>query len=71
MRGSIETAADVRWLLQPTVRALVEKAVQSLIDALDAADRLSEEREPADEDEIVSEDDGVVMNMSAHVGRQA
>ena len=52
-------------------RAWVEMIVQAGIDLLDAADAAEADREPDGEDEVVSEDDGVVVNWTDRVGRQA
>ncbi|MFC5346282.1 hypothetical protein ACETK8_15860 [Brevundimonas staleyi] len=56
-------------------RAWVELIVQAGIDLLDAADAGTEDLEPEDgepdgEDEIVSEDDGLVRHWTDRVGRQ-
>lgn len=62
--------AATRALMQPAVRDLVERAIQALIDALDAADAATEDLEPDHDDEIVSEDDAVIADWRP-VGRQA
>jgi hypothetical protein len=50
-------------------RLVIEAEVQRLIDLLDAADAADVDREPDGDDEIVSEDDGVVIGLVS-VGRQ-
>lgn len=50
-------------------RAALERFVAAGIDLLDAMDAPMADREPDGEDEVVSEDDGVVRNL-AQVGRQ-
>lgn len=62
--------AETRALMTPAVRALVEQAIQNLIDALDADDGATEDLEPDHDDEVVSEDDAVVSDWR-EVGRQA
>ena len=58
-------------VITPTLRAFIERWVQEGIDILDAVDAATEDREPDEDDEIVSEDDGLVRRWSDHVGRQA
>jgi hypothetical protein len=64
----LELPLDLQALRSRVVRAMVEQAVQRLIDALDAADRAEEDREPDDEDEVMSEDDAVIVGWR-EVGR--
>ena len=52
-----------------TVRAALEAFVAAGIDLLDAMDAAGLDREPDGEDEIISEDDGVVVDLR-QVGRQ-
>lgn len=58
-------------VITPTLRAFIERWVQEGIELLDAVDAATEDREPDHEDEIVSEDDGLVRHWSDGVGRQA
>jgi len=57
-------------LLSMEARAALERFVQTAIDVLDADDAAMAEREPDPDDEVISEDDGVVYGLKA-VGRQA
>lgn len=59
----------MKGALPPELRALLEGFIQAGIDLLDEIDAASDGLEPDDEDEIVSEDDGVVIGLTA-VGRQ-
>lgn len=55
--------------LIPVPRALLEQLIQAGIDLLDAADAPTEEREPDEEDEVMSEDDALIPDWR-EVGRQ-
>ncbi|WP_309628192.1 hypothetical protein [Brevundimonas sp.] len=55
----------------PVPRALLKQLIQASIDLLDAAEAAATDREPDDEDEVVSEDDGLVRHWTDSVGRQA
>lgn len=44
-------------------RVVIEDEIQRLIDLLDQLDALMAEREPDSDDEILSEDDGVVIGL--------
>ena len=46
--------------ITPELRALLEGFIQTGIDLLDEIDRAGAEMEPDGEDEVASEDDGVV-----------
>lgn len=54
--------------ISPRLRAVLEGFIQAGIDLLDKIDAAAVEREPDHEDEVLSEDDGVVMNLR-EVGR--
>jgi DNA-binding GntR family transcriptional regulator len=51
-------------------RRVIEDEIERLIALLDALDAAAEDREPDEEDEVISEDDGVVIGWRP-VGRQA
>lgn len=52
------------------LRAWLEYVAQTAIDMLDDLDVVETEREPDAEDEVISEDDGVVVSFRP-VGRQS
>lgn len=52
-------------------RRVVEDEIERLIALLDALDAVAEDREPDAEDEVISEDDGVVDSWMPCCGRQA
>ncbi len=54
--------------ISPQMRAALEGFIQAGIDLLDALDAPQAEREPDHDDEVLSEDDGVVINLR-EVGR--
>lgn len=51
-------------------RRVIEDEIERLIALLDALDAAAEDREPDEEDEVISEDDGIVIGWRS-VGRQA
>lgn len=51
-------------------RRVIEDEIERLIGVLDQLDACAEDREPDDEDEVISEDDGVVIDWMT-CGRQA
>lgn len=54
--------------ISPRMRAALEGFIQAGIDLLDEIDAAETDREPDHEDEVLSEDDGVVINLR-EVGR--
>lgn len=51
-------------------RIVIEDEIERLIGVLDQMDARTEDREPDAEDEVVSEDDGVVAAWMSCCGRQ-
>ena len=51
-------------------RIVIEDEIERLIGVLDQMDARTEDREPDAEDEVVSEDDGVVTDWMPGCGRQ-